>query len=111
MSKFASNGKGRFTRAFCQLFAQRLYLLYQAATCFGHILWPLQGATCLIQLYIIYGKLSQVTGRLYIRGLVKKYTHWCFNVLWVGGTAFCTFMLTDSTFVSACGKFQHHHTV
>jgi len=49
--------------------------------------------------------------RLYVRRLVKKYPHWCFNVQWVGGTAFCAHMLTDSTFVSACGKFQHHHTV
>ena len=31
--------------------------------------------------------------------------------LWVGVTAFCVRMLTDSTFVSACGKFQLHHTV
>ena len=48
---------------------------------------------------------------IYIQGLVKKYPHWCLNVLWVGGTAFCTRMLADSTFVSARGKFQHHHTV
>ena len=46
-----------------------------------------------------------------LRGQVSKYPHWCFNVLWVGGTAFCARMLTDSTFVSVCGKFQHHHTV
>jgi len=46
-----------------------------------------------------------------IRGWVKKYPHWCFNVLWVRGTAFCARMLTDSTFVTACGKFQHYHTV
>ena len=35
----------------------------------------------------------------YIRGLVKKYPHWCFNVLWVGGTAFCARKLTDTQYL------------
>jgi len=30
---------------------------------------------------------------LLLWGFVKKYPHWCFNVLWVCGTAFCAHML------------------
>ena len=45
------------THADCQIFAQCLCLLYQAATCFGDIFWPLQGAIRLFDLYCIYGKL------------------------------------------------------
>jgi hypothetical protein len=43
----------------------------------------------------------------HIQSQVNKYPHTSFNVLWVGGTH----MPTDGTFVSAYGKFQHHHTV
>jgi hypothetical protein len=36
----------------------------------------------------------------------SQYPHWCFNVLWVGGTVFCARMLTDSTFVPLVESFS-----
>jgi len=56
-------------------------------------------------------KVKNTHSEYVIRRKVNKYPHRCYNFLWVGGTAFCTRMLTDSTFVSACGKFQRYHTV